>query len=105
MKASCRGVSLNAFFARRAAIVALLTVLPACAAEPMTPSMPQALMNDHPLLRASGAAEQIGSGFKTPEGIAVDQSGNIYVADAGDNTVKKIAPPITGPSRGTMTTI
>ncbi|HKB92005.1 MAG TPA: putative Ig domain-containing protein, partial [Opitutaceae bacterium] len=30
--------------------------------------------------------------FRTPEGVAVDSSGNIYVADAGNNRVRKISP-------------
>src|SRR3954466_12947586 len=30
--------------------------------------------------------------FKRPIGIAIDVSGNVYVADAGNNTVRKLTP-------------
>jgi sugar lactone lactonase YvrE len=48
----------------------------------------------------AGTAGQFGSTdgagavalFKAPEGVAVDASGNVYVADAGNNTVRKITP-------------
>ena len=33
----------------------------------------------------------IGYGFSAPEGVAVDAAGNVYVADANNNVVKKIA--------------
>jgi sugar lactone lactonase YvrE len=41
-----------------------------------------------------GAADGIGAQarFCSPGGIAVDSSGNIYVADTGNNTVRKISP-------------
>jgi sugar lactone lactonase YvrE len=48
---------------------------------------------------------EIGTGFSTPYGIAVDAKGNVYVADTGNNAVKKIAPPFTSPTHGTITTI
>jgi len=32
----------------------------------------------------------LGGGFNSPEGVAVDGSGNVYVADSGDNAVKKM---------------
>jgi len=43
----------------------------------------------------------IGSGFSSPEGVAVDAAGNVYVADKANNAVKKIpvgggAPVIIG---------
>ncbi|MFA6545101.1 MAG: immunoglobulin domain-containing protein [Limisphaerales bacterium] len=37
--------------------------------------------------------------FKTPGGVAVDTSGNVYVADYGNHTIRKIAPD------GTVTTL
>lgn len=42
----------------------------------------------------SGHADGVGSTarFNTPTGIAVDASGNVYVADAGNSTIRKITP-------------
>jgi serine/threonine protein kinase/sugar lactone lactonase YvrE len=39
---------------------------------------------------ADGAASD--ARFKSPGGIAVDTSGNVYVTDTGNNTIRKIAP-------------
>jgi gliding motility-associated-like protein len=38
----------------------------------------------------SSSPVSIGSGFNIPSGVAVDAAGNVYVADAGNNAVKKI---------------
>ncbi|MGA3137124.1 MAG: hypothetical protein ABSC88_14140, partial [Terracidiphilus sp.] len=38
----------------------------------------------------SGAQTTLGSGFNLPAGVAVDSSGNVYVADTNDNAVKEI---------------
>ena len=38
----------------------------------------------------SGAVVTVGSGFATPTGVAVDGSGNVYVADNGHSAVKEI---------------
>jgi streptogramin lyase len=38
----------------------------------------------------SGAVVTLGTGFSTPTGVAVDGSGNVYVADNGNSAVKEI---------------
>jgi len=48
---------------------------------------------------AYGGPVVIGSGFKTPFGVAADVSGNVYVADYGNGLIKEIpaggGPPVT----------
>ena len=39
---------------------------------------------------ASPTITTLGSGFSFPTGVAVDGSGNVFVADFGDNAVKEI---------------
>src|SRR5258707_13379459 len=38
----------------------------------------------------SWAISPLGNGFNSPEGVAVDASGDIFVADYGNNAVKEI---------------
>ncbi|MGA7886700.1 MAG: hypothetical protein WCA44_13230, partial [Acidobacteriaceae bacterium] len=38
----------------------------------------------------SGAIAALGSGLDNPHGVAVDGSGNVFVADTGNNAVKEI---------------
>jgi D-alanyl-D-alanine dipeptidase len=46
------------------------------------------------LAGSQGSADGIGSAarFNDPEGVATDSSGNVYVADAGNHTIRKITP-------------
>ncbi len=41
-------------------------------------------------VKAAGGVVQIGSGFVNPSAVAVSTTGDIYVADAGNNAIKKI---------------
>jgi sugar lactone lactonase YvrE len=47
----------------------------------------------------AGAANAGATSFKDPSGMAFDSSGNLYVADAGNNLIRKITPA------GVMTTL
>lgn len=49
----------------------------------------------------SGSADGLGQAarFKGPQGVALDASGNVYVTDAGNHTIRKITPA------GSVTTI
>lgn len=57
-------------------------------------------------LGATSPVAVLGSGFNTPAGVAVDASGNLYIADSANNTVSKIVA-VGGsiPSNPTITTL
>jgi sugar lactone lactonase YvrE len=46
------------------------------------------------LAGSSGSADGTGSAarFNTPSGVAVDSAGNVYVADSGNSTLRKVTP-------------
>jgi sugar lactone lactonase YvrE len=60
-----------------------------------------AFLTDRPLEAQSahlsgssrGALTAIGGGFNAPNGVAVDSSGNVFVADTGNSAVKEILAP------------
>ena len=44
------------------------------------------------LAGVSGSADSPGARFNQPQGLAVDLSGNVYVADSGNHTIRQITP-------------
>ena len=63
-----------------------------CTIRKMTPTGVVSTLAGNP--GVSGTANGVGSAaqFEWPQGVAVDSSGNVYVADTGNSTVRKITP-------------
>ena len=55
-------------------------------------------INFLPISVPTGNEGKLGGGFSNPNGVAVDGGGNVYVADYGNNAVKKIPPGCTSAS-------
>ena len=84
-----------------------VTILAVGAAFLLIPKLAQALTNYEPYSVATlagfppGSVDGTGTGaqFNEPNGVAVDTSGNVYVADSANNTIRKIT------SAGVVTTL
>jgi sugar lactone lactonase YvrE len=53
-------------------------------------------------VNSSSTVIPVGSGFATPSGVAVDSSGNVFVADRGHNAVYEIVAGTGGAASGTV---
>ena len=53
-------------------------------------------------VNSSSTVNTVGSGFTSPTGVAVDGSGNVFVADWGHNAVKEIVAGTGGAASGTV---
>jgi sugar lactone lactonase YvrE len=71
---------------------------PSAPSNPVTPPPPTAVAPTAPA-GVTSTQDNVGSGFSLPQGVAVDMSGNIFVADCGIARVVKVAPD------GTQTTV
>src|ERR1035441_7622668 len=53
-------------------------------------------------VNSSSTVSTVGSGFSLPSGVAVDASGNVFVADLNNNAVKEIVAGTGGAASGTV---
>jgi len=85
--AARRLFALSVLLSRRAAGMNTLRLAGLAAlAAPLLAGTPLAAQTAH----FSGAITTLGSGFNTPSAVAVDSSGNVFVADSGNNAVKEM---------------
>jgi serine/threonine protein kinase, bacterial len=80
-----------------AAAIAFGLTMPACqkpnnSTPPINPSNAVVTTLAGPSFGGSTAGAGSTSSFNYPYGVAVDASGNLYVADAGNNVIRKISP-------------
>jgi hypothetical protein len=54
------------------------------------------------VVNSSSTVNTLGSGFNTPNGVSVDGSGNVFVADSGNSAVKEIVAGTGGAATGTV---
>ncbi len=66
---------------------------------PISPLLPSSTGGSVPAT-IYGSISELGSGFASPQKVAVDASGNVYVADFGNSAIKRIAA-----SDGTITSL
>jgi hypothetical protein len=88
------GIGTNALFGSLGAIsadkVGNLYVIDANAVRKISPNLTVTIFAGNPTF--SGSSNGTNALFRNPVGIAVDKNGYIYVADRGNNAVRKISP-------------
>ncbi|QEE26922.1 hypothetical protein FTW19_02220 [Terriglobus albidus] len=94
---SALGSGLSFPFPSKKLLGTLVALLPVCVAG-LFPAQARAQTASF-----SNAIQSLGSGFNSPEGVAVDGNGNVFVADTANNAVKKI--PYNGGSYGAPVTL